>query len=495
MTDRQKIDSLETKHICHRCVGETYLSNEMKRKGRKLRCSYCKEVASSYNIGELSERIEQVFGEHYVRTADEPTDEQYSMMHAEDSSYDWERAGEPVTYAIMNAADIPEAAANDIQKILEDKHSDVDAPRTGQESKFSSSSYYQEKDVDDWHWQVAWQTFERSLKTEARFFNQPAVSHLRSVFKDIDSMKTRSGRRLIVEAGPDTALSSLYRARAFQSDEKLEKALIRPDLKIGSPPSLQAIAGRMNPHGISVFYGANRSMVALSEVRPPVGSQVAVARFDIIRPVRLLDLTALSKVRTRGSIFDPDFGGQLERTMFLRSLSHRITKPVMPDDEPFEYLATQAVADFLATESALQMDGIIFPSVQTADGSRNVVLFHKAARVAEIELPQGTEITASLRTFYEEGPEPEYSVFEEVPGQKKTKKKKRRDLIFQPFVSDLVAGVEENDSRLPTLKIDLKSVTVHIIQAVKYRADKHQVNRYRWEKREEHSIKFKKIDL
>ena len=33
--------------------------------------------------------------------------------------------------------------------------------------------------------------------------------------------------------------------------------------------------------------------------------------------------------------------------MFLRSLSGRITRPVMPDDEPFEYLATQAIADFL----------------------------------------------------------------------------------------------------------------------------------------------------
>ncbi|MFK4535162.1 hypothetical protein ABIA00_003345 [Bradyrhizobium ottawaense] len=52
--------------------------------------------------------------------------------------------------------------------------------------------------------------------------------------------------------------------------------------------------------------------------------------------------------------------------MFLRTLSARITRPVMPDDEHFEYLATQAVADFLATESSVPIDGIIFPSVQAA---------------------------------------------------------------------------------------------------------------------------------
>jgi len=54
----------------------------------------------------------------------------------------------------------------------------------------------------------------------------------------------------------------------------------------------------------------------------------------------------------------------------------------MPDDEPFEYLATQAIADFLATEANPALDGIIYPSVRGSDGKLNVVLFHKAARVA-----------------------------------------------------------------------------------------------------------------
>ena len=35
----------------------------------------------------------------------------------------------------------------------------------------------------------------------------------------------------------------------------------------------------------------------------------------------------------------------------------------MPDDEPFEYLVTQAIADYLAAEQAI--DGIIYPSAQT----------------------------------------------------------------------------------------------------------------------------------
>jgi len=50
----------------------------------------------------------------------------------------------------------------------------------------------------------------------------------------------------------------------------------------------------MNARGVSVFYGAIDPRVALAEVRPPVGSRVAVARFEIIRPLRLLDLNALA---------------------------------------------------------------------------------------------------------------------------------------------------------------------------------------------------------
>src|SRR6202012_4609600 len=67
----------------------------------------------------------------------------------------------------------------------------------------------------------------------------------------------------------------------------------------------------------------------------------------------------------------------------------------MPDDEPFEYLATQAIADFLATEASAPIDGIIFPSAQAAEGAFNVVLFHKAARVEPMNVRDGTEISAS----------------------------------------------------------------------------------------------------
>lgn len=102
----------------------------------------------------------------------------------------------------------------------------------------------------------------------------------------------------------------------------------------------------MNAKGISAFYGATEPHIALAEVRPPVGSQVAIVRFEIVRPLRLLDLNKLEQIQESGSIFDPGYARRLGRMMFLTKLSGRISRPVMPDDQDNEYLATQAVADY-----------------------------------------------------------------------------------------------------------------------------------------------------
>ncbi len=233
--------------------------------------------------------------------------------------------------------------------------------------------------------------FRELSKTEARFFNQSAVAHLASLFDGIETLATRKRRSVVVRAGPGTRWKTLFRARVFQSDDELRAALTHPDRHLGPPPSQVATARRMNARGISVFYGANSQAAALAEVRPPVGSQVAIARFNIIPPLRLLDLTAFDGLVTHGSIFDPAYLRALKKAAFLRTLGQRLSRPVMPNDEALAYVATQAVADFLATERNMKLDGLIFPAVQAAGGARNVVLFHKASRVKPLELPKGTE--------------------------------------------------------------------------------------------------------
>lgn len=486
MAITQDVEALKAKYLCFRCIGEAYLRAEMQREGRRQRCSYCDRTAKSYKIGELSERIEQVFEEHFVRTSDQPNSWQQTMLSDRESSYDWERDGEPVVQAIANAADMPEEAAEDIQAILNEEHGDFDAAAMGEETEFSGDSYYEERGTSDRAWQEEWGEFERALKTEARFFSRTAADHLASIFAGIEAMSARDGRPLVINAGPGTDLTAFYRARAFQSDSRLVDALCRPDQHLGSPPSGIAGSGRMNARGISVFYGASEQRVAIAEVRPPVGSQVAVARFEITRALRLLDLTALSDLAEGGSVFDPGLGPRMERAMFLRSLSQRITRPVMPDDEAFEYLPTQAIADFLATQNEPQLDGIVFPSVQAAGDVLNVVLFHKAARIEAIELPEGTEIEARTGQLYEEGWEAEYVVIERVPPVEEPEPTSTEDRGWADFsaLARLPVVGADSDYREPALRINLESVCVHQVRRVEFETIEFNVRRHRWEKRD-----------
>jgi hypothetical protein len=477
----------QDKHLCFHCVGESYLRAEIGSQGKTDTCSYCGARAKSYGLDELAERIDTVFQEHYIRTSNEPSGWQYSLLADKESDYNWEREGEPTAYAIMNAADIPEAAADDIQLILGEQYSDFESAAMQEETEYDAEAHYEEKGTDDRTWQEEWHSFERSLKTEARFFSRTAVAHLESVFDGIETMAARDGRRLVVDGGPSTALNTVYRARVFQSDETLIEALRHPDVHLGSPPARLASAGRMNARGISVFYGANDPLVALAEVRPPVGSKVVVASFAITRPLQFLDLTVLNDIHVIGSIFDTAFGRALERAMFLRSLSQRITRPVMPDDEALDFVVTQAIADFLATESASPLDGIIYPSVQTAGDASNVVLFHKAALLEPIDLPVGTRIEASVGYSTEEGWETDYSVTERTPMVSKTVSPDDSMPGIFPFLDSpgshgtFIHGI---DNRKAALRIMLESIEVHSVSKVQYSTEKSSVRRHRSDQRD-----------
>jgi hypothetical protein len=467
------------KYLCFNCIGDVFLSHEVSRLGTNKKCSYCGEIHKAYSLVELSEKIEEAFEQHYTRTSDEPPAYLSAVLADKEMNYEWEREGEAVVYAIMNAAEIQVEAAADIRSILEEKFFDFETAKMAEEMEFSSDSYYEERGADDAQWQEEWRAFERSLKTEARFFSRTALDLLHTIFDGIEEMRAADGRSMVVDAGPETAFPSVFRARVFQSREDLKAALAKPDILLGSPPSKYARAGRMNAHGISVFYGANDPMVALAEVRPPVGSKVAIARFDIVRPIRLLDLTALKAVTSYGSIFDPELAGRLERAVFLRSLSQKITRPVMPNDETFEYLGTQAIADFLAVEKTQPIDGIIFPSVQANDGALNVVLFHKAARVEEIELPTGTQVNVWLGYGTEDGWEEDYTVSEKVPPQEESAETESHfDWSHFPGDFDISEEQQTNFYR-PTLRIDQGSISVHAVEAVKFETRGNNVRRYR----------------
>lgn len=475
------IDELQEKRICYLCVNEAYLSKEIQRDGDPAECSYCNETGKTYSIGEVADRVETAFEQHYYLTAPYPDDVQQMLMADRESNYDFHRYGLEVIDAIEDAGGFNLAAARDIQEILADRHSSRESDEMGEETPFSAGAHYAELGTSTRAWQEEWYQFEKSLHAEARFFNRAAAAHLAAVFGGIDKLRTVEGTSLVVDVGPGCTIDHFYRGREFQTEAKLLEALCRPDRHLGPPPADYATAGRMNAQGISVFYGADRADVAIAEVRPAVGSKVAVAKFDVVRPLRLLDLTALPDILESGSIFDQTWA-RLERAAFLRSLGKLMTRPVMPADEAVNYLATQAVADFLAMENDPVLDGILFPSVQAKDG-RNVVLFHKAAGVERLERPAGTQTRASAGMNTSEGFEPDYTVYEATPSVPEASKHVNPwETLVNPFIVHPGDVLLDGDGLLAnTLRVDLDAVSVHHVEWVHFGSTPFKVERHSYQ--------------
>lgn len=472
--------ALADRRVCSACVGEKFLRARIVDSGEQAKCFYCDQEGRTFSIDDMADEIECAFEDHFHKTPTEPSSLEYAMNG---SDYCWLREGEPVAYVVASAAELDEAPAADICEVLAERHYDMELAKMNEECPFDSDSHYVEKGINDVEYFEQWKYFEDSLKREARFFSRTAEATLASVFEDLDGHRTMDGQAVILEAGPGKEIASIFRARVFQSDERLEAALKRPDLEVGPPPSVAVPAGRMNARGISVFYGATTDAIAVAEVRPPVGSRVVVGQFDLVRSVRLLNLDGLRSVTVAGSIFDRGYIRRLERAAFLERLSHLLTRPVMPDDEPFDYLVTQAVADYLATIAEIPLDGIVYPSAQSADGNLNIVLFHKASLVEPLELPPDTEITATLCSWTDEGAEVDYWVSETVPPPESTKEDKGFDVAdFLSFSADDPKG--KFDTREVTLRLNVASIKVHHVQGIVLSTVDYPVHRLRSVKRE-----------
>ena len=224
---------------------------------------------------------------------------------------------------------------------------------------FDRTQNYHRRDFYPVELKNAWSEFGYRVCHERRFFDDKAGTRLAEILGIPGS--EQANKLPTKEIGPRTDIESIFRARRAENEEAARAVLRNPGKELGPPPAKSAPSGRMNPAGISVFYGALSVDTAIAEVRPSVGSLVVVARFSSSRVLRLLDLTQLGTGFT-GSIFNPGYKQRLERLRFLEGFHTLIAKPVQPHDEPIDYIPTQAVAEYVA--NVLNFDGMLFASAQ-----------------------------------------------------------------------------------------------------------------------------------
>lgn len=356
-----------SKFVCHSCIIDTYLSNEIKESGQVDKCSYCKEEKEGWPLNKLAERVDEVFKEHYV-----------TAVH-------WEPGGEQpesIIESMINPDDyrIPE----DIKNFLEEEELyrvQVDC----ETAYYDGSVGYEERPVDIYKYTEPFDSFKQSVKHKNRFYMHKYNELLTSLFSGIEEYKDRDNLKAIRDIAIEEKDKFIYRARKVENNSDIVTIYMSPHKELSAPPKERALAGRMNPAGISVFYASFSMDTCVSEIRLPVGGRAVVGKFEIICPLRILDLTVFDKYPAGKSEFDPEFDEYYSRLNFLKLFHQEIRKPVQPSHEDLEYLPTQAVTEFL--KHKFNLDGIIFTSAQVSGkGKNNITLFNHASVV---ETPEG----------------------------------------------------------------------------------------------------------
>jgi len=448
--------SSQPKFVCHRCIGDAYLKDEISKMGKLHKCIICMKRRKAIPFEELCQRVHVIVSEEYVATSDD-WDER-----------EWRRDGEDIDSVLYEVLEVDGALIDAVKAHLSDLHYTYEEAQIGEEDPYGDAAHYVPRQANDFNLHGAWSEFEAEIRTRARFFSKTAESILDDIFGELNRFRARK-RSLIRDVGPSTSTNVIFRARRASDHAAITKILEHPARELGAPPMASAGSGRMNPRWISMFYGAFDADTCVAEIRAPVGSSVVIGQFQIARPLRLLDLHTFKELFVeRASFFDPDFRRLREKARFLGHLVEIMSRPVMPNDEDFQYLPTQAVAEYLSEKVRPKLDGLIFPSSQRGGKGENVVLFRRSAGAKS----DGTQKLTSEVQF---GWQAEDDYDRDITVWTKPKKKKKASLGNSFDLSEPEHLSDEESA----LRIDLDSLEVRDIKGVTYNTETRRVRRYK----------------
>ena len=453
----------EPQYVCHACIRDKFLAEQVEKEGTRAECTYCRATKTAFTLADLSYRIHQVLKGHFIPVSEDDIPEQF-------------RQGLNDTETVIEEiAGLEQSIAADVREYLFNRLDRTVNVAKREENPYNRWMLYVERETDTSDLRSAWWDFKEEIRSRARFFGAITVATLDKIFEDLASLRTYWDKPVIREIQPGDGDSSFWRARTAHSEPETKSILESLSSQLGPPPSDKATAGRMNSEGIPVFYGALEEETCVSEVRAPVGSFVVLVKFDLLNPIRVLDLNALSNVYSDFSHFDPNYIEKRSRERFLEGLVGEMSRPVMPHEEAREYIATQMVSEFLANRVEPRLHGIIFNSAQTGSSGHNVVLFNgvRSVEACEAASVPGLRVRMPIQ-----------------PGVPPPGTESSQGLLIQTepqrAIRETELGVEDSttiDQETPgshgnsILRLDPQSLKVLAISGVKYEAQALPVNR------------------
>ncbi|KYQ84058.1 hypothetical protein AWW72_10815 [Acinetobacter sp. NRRL B-65365] len=369
--------------ICADCIEhhDEWLYEYINIKQKKYQCSLCEEKSKlGIDAQDLAKLLRDCLEKNYESVNGENSYDIFSEQEV------FIQPGENLECIINRIMGFDLPFSKEISEILCKEDSEIDT-RDGSTPFFEEYSYYIKRDIDCNELDYRWELLKTELKSERRFFSESARLLFNDLFSDLDDLLATNYiddaprfqnlrvEKVITELDCN---SLIYRARRADSLDGCEKFISDSIRELSPPPTEFALQGRMNPKGVSIFYGAFEVETCIAEVRSSIGSSIAMGEFKPSKTLKILNFINLERSYQLLSYLHPNYRELASRQMFLHKLHKQISTPILPGHED-EYLITQVLAEYLAYVSTYSFDGIIFGSTQCKGGT-NIVIFPKKER-------------------------------------------------------------------------------------------------------------------
>lgn len=185
---------------------------------------------------------------------------------------------------------------------------------------------------------LTWEEFKQTVKHENRFFDLDSSRSRKNMLSVFDDFF----KNMQVVLPVDTCI---FRAR-INPDGPFEDTN-QQIFATGPPPVEYTIPYRMNPAGISYFYGAEDKNTCLEETNWNEGEDVLISQFTTKRELTLIDLSNVPRLDPI-SIFSPNYQHEMNWARdFLESFINEISKPIKDSEASLEYIPTQILSEYI----------------------------------------------------------------------------------------------------------------------------------------------------
>lgn len=348
---------------CINCFDNEHIIEHIECYGDHGNCNYCKSHdLSVMDIEEMGEFIRDSLSKAYVNAT---TDSIPFHLHEDnaESITDVLRYSMCIFSSEIDSSDMCEKLIRDLFKSSAPsyraiKQGDVDVFESGDAQIVLRDSFYAPDNNGFYH---TWAEFKETVKHGNRFFDMNrnnSRENMLSVFNDFFEkmeIELKSGT-LIWRARPNSGgpFEEIY-------DQTFE---------CGPPPAEYAKSFRMNPDGISYFYGAEDKDTCIKEIRALETDDVVFGQFQTKRNLKLIDLSTVPNV-TSPSVFSEDYDhDKIWARDFLQLFCTEISKPVDKETASIEYIPTQILTEYIRLKG---YDGVCYNSSLTK--KQNYTLF------------------------------------------------------------------------------------------------------------------------